>query len=84
MAPAGAWLRALAYPGDAHPERGQPTRAIAETLAALVEASQHLQLLQMRWTKRSAQRLLDVRTEVLNGTLEDAFRRWYPRVRAAA
>jgi hypothetical protein len=31
--------------------------------------------LQMRWTKRGAQRLLDVRTEVLNGTLEDAFRR---------
>ena len=40
--------------------------------------------LQMRWTKRGAQRLLQVRTEVLNGTLEDAFRRWYPRFRAAA
>ncbi len=39
---------------------------------------------QMRWTKRGAQRLLDVRTEVLNGTLEDAFRRWYPRFRAVA
>ncbi len=40
--------------------------------------------LQMRWTKQGAQRLLDVRTEVLNDTLEDAFRRWYPRFRAAA
>jgi len=40
--------------------------------------------LQMRWTKRGAQRLLDVRTEVLNGTLEGAFRRWYPHFRAAA
>jgi len=40
--------------------------------------------LQMRWTKRGAQRLLQVRTEVLNGTLEDAFRRWYPRFREAA
>ena len=40
--------------------------------------------LQMRWTKRGAQRLLDVRTEVLNATLEGAFRRWYPRFRSAA
>jgi hypothetical protein len=40
--------------------------------------------LQMTWTKLGAQRLLDVRTEVLNDTLEGAFRRWYPRFRAAA
>jgi hypothetical protein len=30
---------------------------------------------QMRWTKRGAERLLDARTEVLNGTLEDAITR---------
>jgi hypothetical protein len=49
-----------------------------------LDNSSLVKTLQMRWTKRDAQRLLDVRTEVLNGTLEDAFRRWYPRFRAPA
>ena len=33
---------------------------------------------QMRWSRDGAQRVLDVRTQVLNGTLEDTFRRWSP------
>jgi hypothetical protein len=35
--------------------------------------------LQMRWTREGADRLLEVRVKVLNGSLEDAFRGWYPR-----
>ena len=39
---------------------------------------------QMRWTQRGAHLLLQIRTKVLNGDLEDVFRRWYPQFRAAA
>jgi peptidoglycan/xylan/chitin deacetylase (PgdA/CDA1 family) len=35
----------------------------------------------MRWNRATAQPFLDVRTAVLNDTLEDAFRRRYPRFR---
>lgn len=38
----------------------------------------------MRWTPRGAHLLLQVRTKVLNGELEDAFRRWHPQFRPAA
>jgi hypothetical protein len=36
---------------------------------------------QMRWNRATVQPFLDVRTAVLNDTLEDAFRRRYPRFR---
>jgi hypothetical protein len=32
---------------------------------------------QMRWSRHTAQRFLDVRIHVLNGTLEEAFRYWH-------
>jgi hypothetical protein len=38
---------------------------------------------QMHWKRATVQPLLDVRTEVLNDTLEDAFRRRYPGFRPA-
>jgi hypothetical protein len=38
---------------------------------------------QMRWDRATVQPFLDVRTAVLNGTLEDAFRRHYPGFRPA-
>ena len=36
---------------------------------------------QMRWTRATVQPFLDVRTAVLNDTLEDAFRHRYPGFR---
>ena len=36
----------------------------------------------MQWTLRGAHLLLQTRTKVLNGELEEVFRRWYPHVRA--
>jgi hypothetical protein len=36
---------------------------------------------QMRWNRAMVQPFLDVRTAVLNDTLEDAFRRRYPGFR---
>jgi hypothetical protein len=38
---------------------------------------------QMRWNRATVQRFLDVRTAVLNDTLEDAFRNRYPGFRPA-
>ena len=38
---------------------------------------------QMRWNKATVQPFLDVRTAVLDGTLEDAFRQRYPGFRPA-
>ena len=38
---------------------------------------------QMRWSKPTVPPSLDVRTAVLNGTLEDAFRRRYAGFRLA-
>jgi len=39
---------------------------------------------QMRWTPRGAHLLLQARTKVLNGSLEETFRGWYPDFRRAA
>jgi hypothetical protein len=39
---------------------------------------------QMAWTERGAHLLLQVRTRVLNGELEETFRRWYPMFRTHA
>ena len=36
---------------------------------------------QMAWTERGAHLLLQVRTRVLNGELDETFRRWYPKFR---
>ena len=38
---------------------------------------------QMRWSRATVQPFLDVRTAVLNDTLEDAFRRRHPGFRPA-
>ena len=38
---------------------------------------------QMRWNRETVQPFLDVRTAVLNDTLEDAFRHRYPGFRTA-
>jgi hypothetical protein len=35
----------------------------------------------MQWTPRGAHLLLQTRTKVLNGDLEQAFRGWYPAFR---
>ena len=37
---------------------------------------------QMQWTERGAHLLLQTRTRVLNGELEETFQRWYPKFRS--
>ena len=52
--------------------------AVDEIIAWRMAKSQ-----QMRWSKPTPPPFLDVRTAVLNGTLEDAFRRRYAGFRPA-
>ena len=35
---------------------------------------------QMRWTKKGAHLLLQVRIKTLNGELKETFKRWYPKM----
>jgi len=36
----------------------------------------------MQWTERGAHLFLQTRTRVLNGELDEMFRRWYPKFRS--
>src|SRR5436309_15608144 len=63
--------------------RGEPIstafveRAVNEIIAKCMNKKQ-----QMRWNRMTVQPFLDVRTAVLNETLEDAFRHRYPGFRS--
>ena len=52
--------------------------SVNEIIAKRMNKKQH-----MRWNRATVQPFLDVRTAVLNGTLEDAFRPPYPGFRPA-
>ena len=52
--------------------------AFAESTVNEVVSKRMVKKQQMRWTKPGAHRLLQVRTQTLNGDLKDTFRRWYP------
>jgi hypothetical protein len=53
--------------------------APAESAVNQIVSRRMLKKQQMRWSREGAHRLLEVRVKVLNGSLEDTFRRWYPR-----
>jgi hypothetical protein len=52
--------------------------AMAESTVHQVISKRFVKQQQMKWTKRGAHLLLQVRTQVLNGDLRDLFCRWYP------
>src|SRR3712207_7431640 len=52
--------------------------AFVESAVNEVVAKRMTKRQQMRWSRATVQPFLDVRTAVLNDTLEDAFRRRYP------
>jgi hypothetical protein len=63
---------------------GEPiSTAFVESAVNEIVAKRMNKAQQMRWNRASVQPFLDVRTAVLNGTLEDAFRRRYPGFRPA-
>ena len=63
---------------------GEPiSTAFVESAVNEIVARRMNKKQQMRWNRTTVQPFLDVRTAVLNGTLEDAFRRRYPGFRPA-
>ena len=64
--------------------RGEPiSTAFVESAVNEIVAKRLNRRQQMRWSRARVQPFLDVRTAVLNDTLEDAFRHRYPGFRPA-
>jgi hypothetical protein len=64
--------------------RGEPiSTAFVESAVNEIVAKRMNKKQQMRWDRTTVQPFLDVRTAVLNETLEDAFRHRYPGFRSA-
>jgi len=64
--------------------RGEPiSTAFVESAVNEIVARRMNKKQQMRWNRATVQPFLDVRTAILNDTLEDAFRRRYPGFRPA-
>ena len=65
--------------------RGEPiSTAFGESAVNEIVAWRMNKAQQMRWSRTTVQPFLDVRTAVLNDTLEDAFRQRYPGFRPAS
>ena len=58
--------------------------AFVESTVNEVVAKQMVKKQQMQWTHEGAHALLQTRTAVLNGDLQDTFRRWYPGLKIEA
>jgi hypothetical protein len=59
-------------------------RVFVESTVNQVISKRFVKKQQMLWTPRGAHLLLQTRTKVLNGDLEETFRRWYPAFRSKA
>ena len=76
--------RGALVPYAARRRRGEPiSTAFVESAVNEIVAKRMNKAQQMRWNRATVQPFLDVRTAVLNDTLEDAFRRRYPGFRPA-
>jgi hypothetical protein len=58
--------------------------AFVESTVNQVVSKRFVKKQQMRWTKRGAHLLLQVRTRTLNNDLRSTFSRWYPGMENAA
>src|SRR4051812_28452069 len=76
--------RGALVPYAARRRRGEPiSTAFVESAINAIVAKRMNKAQQMRWNRATVQPFLDVRTAVLNDTLEDAFRQRYPGFRPA-
>jgi hypothetical protein len=64
--------------GDRYRNRETISTAMAESTVNQVISKRMVQKQQMKWTKRGAHLLLQVRTHVFNRALRTMFCRWYP------
>jgi hypothetical protein len=84
-------IRYLELNADSMPDYGKRYRAGQRISTGFVEsavneivAKRMVKKQQMRWNRYTVQSFLDVRIQVLNGTLEDAFRHWHKGFRPLA
>jgi hypothetical protein len=64
--------------GDRYRNGEAISSAVAESSVNQMISKRFVKKQQMRWTRRGAHLLLQVRTRVLNDTLTTTFQRWYP------
>ena len=64
--------------GDRYHNGEAISSAVAESSVNQVISKRFVKKQQMRWTRRGAHLLLQVRTRVLDDTLSATFQRWYP------
>ena len=64
--------------GDRYRNGEAISSAVAESSVNQIISKRFVKKQQMRWTRRGAHLLLQVRTQVLDDTLTTTFQRWYP------
>ena len=64
--------------GDRYRNEEAISSAVAESTVNQIVSKRFVKKQQMRWTRRGAHRLLQIRTRVLDDTLPATFQRWYP------
>jgi len=67
--------------GERYRNRERISTAFVESTVNQLVSKRMVKKQQMAWTERGAHLLLQVRTHVLNGELDETFRRWYPKFR---
>ncbi len=67
--------------GERYPNGERIATSFVESTVNQVVSKRMAKNQQMAWTERGVHLLLQVRTRVLNGELEETFRRWYPKFR---
>ena len=64
--------------GDRYRNGEAISSAVAESSVNQIISKRFVKKQQMRWTRRGAHLLLQIRTRVLDETLSTTFQRWYP------
>jgi hypothetical protein len=64
--------------GDRYHNEEAISSAVAESTVNEIISKRFVKKQQMRWTRRGAHLLLQIRTQVLDDTLTATFQRWYP------
>jgi hypothetical protein len=67
--------------GERYRNKERISTGFVESTVNQVVSKRMVKKQQMAWTERGAHLLLQTRTRVLNGELDETFRRWYPQFR---
>lgn len=70
--------------GERYRQRETISTAFVESTINQVVSRRFVKKQQMHWTLRATHLLLQTRTKVLNGELEEVFQQWYPLFRVQA